>query len=102
MAAATHEKNKASRLLFLGPAILDTCGSFLNFTALAYISASTYQILKMLTMPIIVILSITFLRRKFSKTQYMAVATVIFGLLVTTFSDIYGQEEVESNSDHAD
>ena len=42
VAAASHEKNKARPMLFLGPAILDTVGSFLNFTALAYISASTY------------------------------------------------------------
>ena len=92
-AAAIHEKNKANRLVFLVPAILDTFGSFLNFTALAYISASTYQILKMLTMPFVVLLSIIFLRRSFSLTQYLAVLTVIFGLLVTTLTDIYWRED---------
>ena len=42
IAAATHAKNKASPLIFAAPAFLDTCGSFLNFTALAFLSASSY------------------------------------------------------------
>jgi len=42
IAAAAHAKNKASRWLFLAPTFLDACGSFLNFSALALISASSY------------------------------------------------------------
>ena len=68
VAAASHEKNKVSRLTFLVPALCDTFGSFLNFTALAYISASSYQILKMLQMPIVVLLNIGIFRRSFSLT----------------------------------
>lgn len=61
--AAIHAKNKASPLMFLAPATLDVFASFLQFTALAFISASSYQILKMLQMPFVVVLSIIFLKR---------------------------------------
>ena len=66
IAAANHAKNKVSPLTFVAPAALDTFGSFLNFTGLAYISASSYQILKMLCMPLVVLLSVIFFRRTFS------------------------------------
>jgi len=42
IAATTHAKNKASPWIFAAPALLDACGAFLNFTALAFISASSY------------------------------------------------------------
>ena len=41
-AAVAHHHNKANPCLFLTPSLLDVCGSFLNFTGLALISASTY------------------------------------------------------------
>lgn len=65
IAAAAHAKNKASPLLFVLPALLDTCGSFLNFTGLSFISASSYQILKMLSMVFIFGLSKLFFRRSY-------------------------------------
>ena len=37
IAAAAHAKNKASPWVFAAPALLDASGSFLNFTALAFI-----------------------------------------------------------------
>jgi len=42
VAAARHQKNKVNPMVFSAPALLDVIGSFLNFTGLALISASTY------------------------------------------------------------
>ena len=42
VAAAHHKRNKLNPLVFSAPAFLDTIGSFLNFTGLALITASTY------------------------------------------------------------
>ena len=65
-ARIAHEQNKASPTKFISPAILDVCGSFLNFTGLALVSASTYQILKMLSLVFVAVLSMTFLGRRYS------------------------------------
>lgn len=65
VAAAHHKKNKLNPLVFTAPAFLDTIGSFLNFTGLALISASSYQIMKMLCMPFVVLLSITVMRKSY-------------------------------------
>ena len=64
--AVAHQRNKANPCLFLAPSILDVCGSFLNFTGLALISASTYQILKMLSLVFVALLSVTLLGRRYS------------------------------------
>ena len=42
IAALVHQKNKANPLLFIAPATIDLCASFLAFTALAFIAASSY------------------------------------------------------------
>ena len=42
IAAAIHAKHKATPWLFAAPAFLDACGSFLNFTGLTLISASSF------------------------------------------------------------
>lgn len=81
-------KNKVNPIIFSAPALLDTLGSFLNFTGLVLISASTYQIMKMLTMVFVVLLSITVLRKRYSIIQYMAVTLVVAGLLLVTLFDI--------------
>ena len=47
------------------PASLDVLGSFLNFTGLALISASVYQMLKMLSMIFVVLLSVTLLSKRY-------------------------------------
>ena len=52
--------------MLAAPALLDTMGSFLNFTGLALISASTFQIMKMLCMVFVVLLSVTVLRKRYS------------------------------------
>ena len=76
-------------LVFAGPALLDTIASFLQFTGLALISASTYQILKMLCMVFTVFLSIVIFRRRYTLGQYLAILAVVCGLTVVTLSDIY-------------
>ena len=85
-------------LVFSAPALLDTLGSFLNFTGLALISASTYQIMKMLTMVFVVLLSVTVLRKQYSIIQYLAVALVMAGLLFVSFFDVYGVDSNDANS----
>ena len=67
-AAALHVKNKANPWLFAAPAFLDACGSFLNFTGLALISASSFYMLTMLSMVFTVFLSVVFLRKNYSWT----------------------------------
>ena len=87
-AAVAHQRNKAHPCLFLTPSILDVCGSFLNFTGLALISASTYQILKMLSLVFVALLSVTLLGRRYSFIQWMAVALVITGLTIVSLQSI--------------
>ena len=86
--AVEHARNKASPYIFAAPALLDCIGSFLNFTGLAFISASSYQMLKMLSMVFVFLLSITVLRRNYKWIQYGALLTVILGLTVVTLTDI--------------
>ena len=69
--------------------MLDTFGSFLNFTGLMLISASSYQILKMLCMVFVVLLSVIVFRRIYSLTQYLALLVVISGLTIVTLSDVF-------------
>lgn len=88
ISALIHEKNKANPLLFIAPAFIDLCASFLSFTALAFIAASSYQILKMLCMVFVVLLSVTVLRRSYSMTQYCALVLIIGGLTTVTLTDI--------------
>jgi len=99
-AAVAHQQNKANPLLFLSPAFLDVCGSFLNFTGLALISASTYQILKMLSLVFVTFLSVTLLGRRYSFVQYLAIAVVITGLTIVSLQSINKNtnEDEEDNS----
>ena len=83
--------------------MLDVIGSFLNFTGLALISASTYQILKMLSLVFVTFLSVTLLGRKYGFVQYMAIAVVITGLTIVSLQSINknpvdGEEEDEATS----
>ena len=94
VAANRHQKNKVSPLVFMAPALLDTLGSFCNFTGLMLISASTYQIMRMLCMVFVVILSVTVLQKKYSVLQYMSVVMVIAGLLAVTMVDLGNTSEI--------
>lgn len=86
--ARRHEQNDVSVLNFAVPAFLDTIGSFLNFTGLSLINASTYQIMKMSCMIYVVLLSVTIQDRSYQIYQYMALAVVISGFFVVTLADI--------------
>ena len=88
IAKSRHEQNRANRFLFTVPALLDTCGSYLNFAGLALISASSYQILKMLSMVFVVALSKIFFQRSYLVMQYIAILIVISGLTVVTMTDL--------------
>jgi drug/metabolite transporter (DMT)-like permease len=79
--------------LFALPALLDVCGSFLNFTALAFVAASTYQILKMLQLVFVVLLSIAIFKRKYSWGQWLGVLFVIVGLSVVSYVSITAKSE---------
>ena len=96
--AVDHARNKASPFVFAAPALLDCIGSFLNFTALAFISASSYQMLKMLTMVFVFLLSVTVLRRSYAWVQYGALLLVMIGLTVVTLTDIYGTASASTGS----
>ena len=79
--AYSHNSNKVNPLIFTAPALLDTIGSSLNFTGLVLISASTYQIMRMLAMVFVVILSVTLFRKTYTMLQYMSLLFIIGGLL---------------------
>jgi len=96
-AAAHHKKNKMNPLVFSAPAFLDTIGSFLNFTGLALISASSYQIMKMLCMPFVFLLSITVMRKSYLAIQYIAILVVICGLLFVSLQDIWNADTASSD-----
>ena len=82
--------------------MLDVIGSFLNFTGLALISASTYQILKMLSLVFVTFLSVTLLGRRYGFVQYMAIAVVITGLTIVSLQSINKKpEEGEEVEDEA-
>jgi len=102
-AAVAHQQNKANPLLFLSPSFLDVCGSFLNFTGLALISASTYQILKMLSLVFVTFLSVTLLGRRYGFVQYLAIAVVITGLTIVSLQSINktndGEDDDSSESE---
>ena len=65
-AAAKHQKNKVNPLVFAAPALLDTLGSFLNFTGMMLISSGTFHIMRMLCMVFVVLLSVHVLRKKYN------------------------------------
>ena len=85
---ARHYDNKIGFHVFAAPALLDFWGSFFNFTGIALISASTYQIMKMSCMVFVVLLSVTLLNRRYSLFQYLSLAIVIAGFLVVTIIDV--------------
>merc|ERR1711871_1117374 len=87
VAATRHQKNRVNPMIFSAPALLDTLGSFLNFTGLSLISASTYQIMRMLCMVFTVILSVTVLRKRYSWIHYLSVAVIVCGLTCVTMFD---------------
>ena len=87
-AAAAHQRNRAHPCLFLTPSMLDVCGSFLNFTGLALITASTFQILKMLSLVVVALLSATVLRHRYSFVQWVAVALVVTGMMIVSLQSI--------------
>lgn len=85
-------QNEASPFLFLLPSALDVCASFLNFSALTMISASSYQILKMLTLIFVVFLSVMVLKRSYKCSQYLAVLVVMGGLTIVSWESIIGAD----------
>ena len=93
-----HQRNKANPIIFAVPALLDTLGSFCCFTGLSILAASTYQILKMLSMVFVVFLSVSMLGRRYSLTHYFAVILIILGLSVVSFDSIFGTSEVDSST----
>jgi len=93
VAAARHQKNKANPLIFTAPALLDTLGSFCNFTGLVLISASTFQIMKMLCMVFVVLLSVTVMQKRYTILQYLSLGLVVCGLLFVSLMDIWGAKQ---------
>ena len=61
------------------------------------ISASSYQILKMLCMVFVVLLSVIILRRVYNLAQYLALLVVIGGLTIVTLSDVYSAPAPSAN-----
>ena len=90
VAKAAHEHNKISPFVFALPALIDTYGVYLNLTGLALISASSFQMLKMLSTVFVVILSVTVLKKSYNKMQYFAITLVLGGLTIVALTDVYG------------
>ena len=79
-------------------------GSWLCFTGLALITASTYQILKMFSLIFVVLLSVTLLQKRYNLVQWLSVLIVMGGLLIVSFESLHnapaqGELTEEENSD---
>ena len=91
---------------FAIPSLLDTIDSFMNFTGLMLITASTFQIFEQFSVIYVLILSIAILRKRYNLTQYLSVLAVLGGLLIVTFTEIAetGEDEngnaTENETDH--
>ncbi len=94
--AGLRETNEINPIYFAAPASLDFFGSFLNFIGIIYLNASSYQILKTLSMVFCIILSRLFLRKTYSKSQYFSLIIVVLGLAIISF---YTSNTTNSNLD---
>ena len=68
IAYANYKEKALSPAYFILPAIMDTLGSFLNWTGVYLISASSYAMLRMFQMVAVVFISVTLLDRFYSQT----------------------------------
>jgi len=80
------------------PACLEVCGSFLSFAGLLVVSASSYQILKMLSMIFVILISILVFRRGYGLQQWIAILQVIIGLCVVCAVSILSQASEDDES----
>ena len=92
-AKADYRNNAVNPVVFIGPAILDTLGSFLNWTGVYLISASSYVMLRMFQMVAVVFISVTLLDKRYTDFQYLALCVVIAGFLIVGGMDIYNSED---------
>lgn len=89
-------------MVLAAPAILDTLGSFLNFTGLMLMSSGAYHMMRMLCMVFVVLLSINVLRRQYTVAQFVGIGLVIFGLLFVSIMDLHKNFIIGSKSDKHD
>jgi drug/metabolite transporter (DMT)-like permease len=78
----------ASRFWMIIPNMFDVIGSTLLFLALVFVSASVYQMLKGTLVLIITVYSIIFLKRRFFRHHYTAVAIVMAGVVIVGASPL--------------
>lgn len=94
-----YARNGANPLVYTVPALLDLIASFLNFTGLILLSASSYSMLRMLCLVFTVLLSATVRRQTYEGYQYTAVALVLLGLTIVGLADVYLVESSSSSTD---
>ncbi|KAG4086431.1 hypothetical protein H8356DRAFT_1734936 [Neocallimastix lanati (nom. inval.)] len=96
---------KATLLLWL-PSILDICGTTLMNVGLIYVAASVYQMLRGAVVIFTGFFSVVFLKRKLSKSQWIALFLVMIGVSIVGMSNIItkslptspiGEKEEEDN-----
>jgi len=78
---------KATLLLWL-PSILDICGTTLMNTGLIYVAASVYQMLRGAVVIFTGFFSVMFLKRRLSKSQWVALFLVMIGVSIVGMSNI--------------
>ena len=72
---------------------MDTLGSFLNWTGVYLISASSYAMFRMFQMVAVVFISVSLLDRFYSRTQYLALCIVIVGFVIVGLMDVYNSDD---------
>ena len=74
-------------------ALCDFCGSLLNWVGLALLMASTYQLLKMLCLVLIVLFSILIFKRSYDRVHWTGLSLTIIGLVIVSYVGTEGAEE---------
>jgi len=82
------ELNGLAILLLWIPSILDICGTTLMNVGLIYVAASVYQMLRGAVVIFTGFFSVVFLKRKLSKSQWIALFLVMTGVSIVGMSDI--------------
>ncbi|RLN98337.1 hypothetical protein BBJ28_00010759 [Nothophytophthora sp. Chile5] len=78
-------------------ALADVEGNFLVVCAYKYTSISSVMLLDCFTIPVVMLLSATFLRAKYTRSHYVAVLFCLAGISVLVISDVIRDRETMLN-----
>jgi len=94
------KKHVINPVVFAIPATFDFIGNFLSLYALSVIDASTYQFVGALILPITLVFSILFLKRKFYRHHWAAALITIGGVAEVSFAISISQDSQAESSNN--